>query len=271
MTTTARDLRLALEGFASSVHGGLDNTRLHRQIRHRTHLRRSASVAVAAAAAAALPVGVHVLATQGGGASRPAADSVGSTSAPSTVAPASEPPQSWIPGYVTVKEASYDYSLDRDETTTIEFSFRLNSDRDVLQATVDKLSAFGTFLHCRLEINGRSPGQERCGDLGTRTEFLDSYSQFPLFAWNYPRTEPAWGNPETVPESQEHDTIAPEDYLPTTTYGWDYLGIEPGDLVRVTYKIQYATCAGPCSPSSALDHQHDAGVVTVGVYQPTAR
>lgn len=254
MTTTERDLRLALESFAGSVHGGLDKARLHRQVKHRTHLRRSAAVAVAATAAAALPVGVHVSATLVGGTSRPATGSGGSTNPASA---ASKLSQSWIPGYVTVKEANYDYSLDRHETSTIEFSFRLNSDRDVLLATMDKKSAWGTFLHCRLEINGRIPGQERCNDLGTRTEFLDLYSQSPLLAWNYPRTEPDWGDQGPPPGSKVED-------LPTITNGWDDLGIEPGDLVHVTYEIQYIT------PDPSWDPRHAAGVVTVGVYQPAA-
>src|SRR5262245_35766772 len=68
--------------------------------------------------------------------------------------PTEPPGDSWIPSYDIVREQHYGYSLGYMESAKIDFTFRLDNTREGLAITMAEKSVFGTFLHCKLTING---------------------------------------------------------------------------------------------------------------------
>lgn len=236
---TEHDLRQSLDYVASQVHLSVDLARLHKQIRRRRR-RRDAAAAVAIA----VTVSVSALAVHSLGAwDSPDSQKAAPGGSPSVTAGATTPTPtveatnpSWIPGYRTVKEREYGYSLDHRQSIEIHFSFRLRSRDEAVAITMDKKNAPGTFLHCELVVNGRDLG--RCSDIGTKGELLNSDGTQLI------------GDPFVIQDLSRR-------------LGWADLGIAPGDQVRVRFVVEYIT------PAPSYRPQHTSGTLTVGVYEPT--
>src|SRR5262245_24926308 len=162
---------------------------------------------------------------------------------PGSIPPGAAPGDSWIPSYDIVREQHYDYSLGYMESAKIDFTFRLADLREGLAITMSKTTLFGTFLHCKLTINGRDLG--RCSDIGTRSEALDRVDLLgPEDAFVMPYRQ--------VVADLSHDEAV----------GWTEVGVAVGDRVDATFTVQYIT------PAPSYEPPHTSGNLTVGVYAP---
>ena len=196
-----------------------------------------ATVAVAAALGRSIVLDDHVSSAS------PPAPTPSVNPEPGSIPTGATPGDSWIPNYDIVREQHYDYSLGYMESVKIDFSFRLDNAEEGLAITMAKKSVFGTFLHCKLTINGRDLG--RCSDIVTRSETLDT-------------SDPV--APEDVFVVPDRRVVA--DLSHDNTVGWADLGVAVGDRVDATFTVQHIT------PASSYEPQHTSGDLTVGVYEP---
>jgi hypothetical protein len=141
-----------------------------------------------------------------------------------------------------VKEQHYDYTLGYMESVKIDFTFRLDNGQEGLAIMMAKESEFGTFLHCKLTINGRDLG--RCSDIGTRSELLARIGVAPEDVFVMPDRQ--------VAADPSHDEAL----------GWADVGVAVGERVDATFTVQYIT------PDASYEPQRTSGNLTVGVYEP---